>query len=105
MAYGLMCWDANGIPTLDITDRLSRVIHTFYIPTNSDSGTETIPSNYSGTLFWSINNNELQASGAYAIIPISAVTMSISGNVITWSRTRRNNATVSYPILVIVGVY
>lgn len=39
---------ANGAIALDITDRISRVLGQFEIPTNVHSGSVTIPS-YSGT--------------------------------------------------------
>lgn len=34
MAAGLQCWDANGTKTLEITDRITRVIYTRVLDPN-----------------------------------------------------------------------
>lgn len=47
--YGLICRDAQGNVTLNITDRLTRIIGRITVDTvNGTSGTVTIPSEYGG---------------------------------------------------------
>lgn len=91
MAYGLRCRDSNGNITLDITDRLSKILVEFSIPVGVHSGTVQIPS-YSGSLWVAIYNTEVaavQLTGSISdvfIIPKSDVQYTISGNTLSWTR-------------------
>lgn len=104
MAYGLRCFDENGKLTLDISDRLSRLLATFSIPTNVNSGTVTLPA-YSGQIFVHILNAERFADGVDTFVPICTYTYSISGNILSWSRTVRSGRTVQLATTGYVGVY
>lgn len=104
MAYGLRCWDPNGNITLDVTDRLSRVLTIFNIPVGVHSGSVSLPS-ASGEIWVHVANKErANASGVLAAFK-SSVAVSISGSTLTWSRTVIGGYTIEYPIQVTVGVY
>ena len=94
----------NGAIVLDITDRISRVLGQFEIPTNVNSGSVTIPS-YSGTFFVTVRNDERSIQTGIYPVAKSVVTISVSGNTLTWTRTLTGFGTPEYTIPVIFGAY
>lgn len=95
---------ANGAIALDVTDRISRVLGQFEIPTNIHSGSVNIPS-YSGTLFVVVRNDERSIQTGLYPVSKSIVTISISGNTLTWNRALTGFGTPEYTIPVIFGAY
>ena len=105
MAFGLKCWNANGIPTLEITDRLSRMVTMFTIPTNVNSGSVYLGDYISGDVWASFLGQELHTGTEARYTPICSYTYSISGNTLNWSRTVRSGETVKLPVTAFVGIY
>lgn len=105
MAVGLRIYDPiTGKLTLDITDRISRVLGRFEIPTNVHSGSVAIP-NYSGTFFVTVRNDERAIQTGIYPVAKSVVNISVSGNTLSWTRTLTGFGTPEYPIPVIFGAY
>lgn len=103
MTYGLRCRDSSGNITLDITDRLSRVLLEFTIPINQNTGQITLPSNRSGDVWVIFNARERRVQGIDFAVPIATYSYTISGNVLNWNRIVRVAPTL--PVHVIVGIY
>lgn len=78
MAQGLQCFDANGNLTLDVTDRLTRVLGQFN--TNSLDGSIT-DSNLASGSPWIFESS----SSISPALDVSPLTVKIEGTTITWA--------------------
>ena len=106
MAYGLRCRDSSGNITLEIDDRLSRVLAQFTIPVGVNSGSVTLPSNRSGVIWVIFNDKEIRVSSTDFAVPIAKYDYSLSGNTLSWSRSIRSGAAApTLPVYVVVGIY
>lgn len=78
MAYGLRVWDKDGNLTLDVTDRITRVLGTF-MTTAGTSASGTVINNelLSGTPWYTILSD---GSGSSYFLP----RVTFSGNQINW---------------------
>ena len=95
----------SGKTTLEVTDRLTRILGEFYIPVDVHSGVETI-NLPSGTPFLIIDNGEMGYRYSNVLfVRKSAVTASITQNSITWSRALVGAGNPEFPIKVTYGVY
>lgn len=102
MPQGLQTWDANGVLTVDVTDRLTKVLGT--INTGKTTGSYTI-GNFPNNDIWFtciplINTNNTKAIGP---------AVKISNGVISWDwsgvNNNSNNSSLIFAGLIIYGVY
>ena len=93
----------TGALMYDITDRISRILVEFDIPTNINSGTVTLPA-YNGALFYNVFNDEMLIASIANQRYVSSVSFSLSGSTLTWTRIVRAG-TPEFPIRVQVGSY
>lgn len=58
MAYGLKTWNASGVLTVDISDRLTRYVGAYYfnLPANTVTTTLSLPGAESSTYFAFVNS-------------------------------------------------
>lgn len=94
MTAGLQVFDANGNLTLDITDRLTRVIGSFTVAAGAAAGSITVAQFSTGTpwvfpLIYSINGDNTDPA------------FSISGTTLSWTA----NTAALIDVFVIYGVY
>lgn len=85
MPQGIQAWDANGVMTLDVTDRLTRIIGVVTVPSGTlSSGSVTVPSNF-------YQGNQVFAQMLVTeLIPQAAAygSLTISGPTITYTNLR-----------------
>lgn len=85
MPQGLQAWDSNGVLTLDVTDRLTRIIGVVNVPSGSIvSGSVTVPSQF-------YQGNQVFAQMLVTeLIPQAEAygTLSINGPTITYTNLR-----------------
>ena len=96
----------DGKITLEITDRLTRTLGQFEIPTNVDSGSFSVNFPEDSTPFLIVHNYETGAiynSGVQGLR--SYVAVNVVGNTIQWSRSLTVGIRPLFPITVIYGVY
>lgn len=95
MPVGLQCWDVNGNLTLDVTDRLTRVLGT--VETGTSSGSVTDANLANGTPWFVMRD-----TSDYEMLSEANCSVVISGNAVTWtfvgSGTKTNKK-------IIYGVY
>lgn len=104
MPAGLEVYDGNGQLVLSLTDRISRVLGEFSIPPTINSGSVTLPE-FTGNLFVHVLNIETHFESLVAMVKKSEVTISISGNTLSWTRRLTGFGTPEYPIKVVYGAY
>lgn len=99
MPQGLQVFHADGTIKLDTSTRISKVLMIFQIPSNTPSGTVTVPvpSGVYGTLF-----AIPQCTGTSGLPIASFVQISFSGNVMSWSVEANGRAQPGY---IVIGVY
>ncbi|KQE85723.1 hypothetical protein [Acinetobacter lactucae] len=102
MPQGLQTWDANENITLDLTDRLTKVLGT--INTGTTNGSQNVGT-FSNADFWFTcipiaNTNNVKAIGPSVKYANGLLSWD-------WSDTNNdpNNASIIYPGLIIYGVY
>ncbi|MDR5774920.1 MULTISPECIES: hypothetical protein [unclassified Caballeronia] len=93
MAYGLRCRDASGNITVDITDRLTRVIGTF--STGGSDGSFTV--NVTGSVWFMVLDDSQYSRTVLAPI------VTLSGNTISWTFPSTTYGTRA--VTVMYGVY
>ena len=93
-----------GKTTLEITDRLTRILGEFFIVPGENSGVEyvTFPS---GTPFVIIDNGEMGYRYGSMLVRKSSVSASINSNSIIWNRSLVGAGNPEFPIKVTYGVY
>ena len=90
--------------TLEITDRLTRILGEFFISPSENSGVEyvTFPT---GTPFVIIDNGEMGYQYGGMLVRKSSVSATINSNSITWNRSLVGAGNPEFPIKVTYGVY
>lgn len=112
MAYGIQCFDSSGNLTLDISDRLTRVLGSFSIPSSAAAGATGTVTNaaFSGDYFLEVRGNVTSTAtglgGLVGMIAAKVIQFSVSGNTLTWSIISTvSGATMPANITVIYGAY
>ena len=90
--------------TLEITDRLTRILGEFFIMPGANSGVEyvTFPT---GTPFVIIDNGEMGYRYGSMLVRKSSVSATINSNSINWNRSLVGAGNPEFPIKVTYGVY
>ena len=93
-----------GKTTLEVTDRLTRILGEFFIVPGENSGVEyvTFPT---GTPFVIIDNGEMGYRYGSMLVRKSNVSATINSNSIIWSRSLVGAGNPEFPIKVTYGVY
>lgn len=81
MPQGLQLFDGNGGVTLNITDRITRMVGSTTLPQNHGAGSVVVPEFARGTGFAMV----LSTDGLLSNSPYQATTVSISGTTLSWS--------------------
>ena len=95
----------DGKTTLEITDRLTRILGEFFIVPGENSGVEyvTFPT---GTPFVIIDNGEMgYRYSNILLVRKSTVSATINSNSIIWNRSLVGAGNPEFPIKVTYGVY
>lgn len=77
MPQGLQCWDSNGNMTLDVTDRLTRLLGTAETGVSNGSISDE---NLSAGTPWFV----LRDTSDYEMLTEATCSVTISGNTISW---------------------
>ncbi len=93
-----------GKTTLEITDRLTRILGEFFIMPGENSGVEyvTFPT---CTPFVIIDNGEMGYRYGSMLVRKSSVSATINSNSIIWNRSLVGAGNPEFPIKVTYGVY
>lgn len=97
MPQGLQVLNENGTVTLDVSERLTRVIGSFYA--NGSNGAITDWNVANGGTFWYIVFPAIDVAWVDAMLPV----VTASGATISW--TYEWGANVNAPATILYGVY
>lgn len=97
MAYGIQVWDATGMLTLDLGDRITRIVQVIQLPVGT-SGSVQLPE---GAPWWysTPNNAATNAGSAYAPL------VSVDGNNLLSYGPNTIYGTGQVDCTLVVGVY
>jgi len=101
MTQGLQCFNSDGVMTLDVTNRLTRVLGEFNTGTANGSLADIALT--TGTPWWiAIPTSEININ---ADNMAKALNISVSGQIISWTFTSPYSPTVYVNHKIIYGVF